>query len=234
VRLDYVEDSEFRPSENFSIQIKNHKAYFTVGNEKYTFGSKIYPIGKRGASIFVPWGNLDEEIKYREVAEAIENGNWKPSTGYCYTNAEILQGAFLKMGIDAKYYSGWAFPTIGFPIHHSWVVVDDMVYDIAVNISSQKKMEEQFKLGLDPYNEKCIREVKEIEKNWKPIVENFAWGNKNQYMIYVGAESDPNSARVQYDKCVPNDPSLHPSYRHMKKRGKYDMSPYQQATKSLR
>lgn len=232
MRLDLIEDGEFKPSDKFSIQVKNHKAYFTVENEKYVFGSKLYPIGKRGASIFAHWDIEDDEIKYDKVAEAIENGNWKPSTGKCYTNAEILQGAFKAMGVDAKYYSGWAFPSAGFPIHHAWMVVDDRVYDIAVNISGQKKMEEQIREGLDPYSKECIREVNRIENNWKPIVENFTWGNK-PYMIYVGAESNPNSARVQYGKAVPEDPSLHPSYRHMKNRGKYDMSPYQKAKSKI-
>lgn len=222
MRLDLIDDSEFKPSEKFSIQIKNHKCYFTLEGKKYVFGSKLYPIGKR-AGIFSPWNT--ENGDYEEVARAIEDSNWKPRNGYCYTNAEILWKTFKHFGVDAKYYAGWAFPSSGYPIHHAWVVVGDDVYDLGVNITSQKVFQKQIMGGKDQYSKECIREIKEIERNWKPVRENFTWGNA--FMFYVGSEITPHEARVQYNKAV-EDVSTHPSYASMGKTGKHIRSKYQQ------
>jgi hypothetical protein len=222
MRLDLMEDGEFKPSEKFSIQIKNHKCYFNADGDKHIFGSKLYPIGKR-AEIFTIANTTKGE--YKEVAESLERGNWKPSTGRCYTNAEILCESFKAHGIDAKYFSGWVFPTGGHPIHHSWVVVNENVYDISINMKSHNLQLQQIEEGRDPYSKECIKEIKDLEANWKPITDTFVWGEA--LMIYVGAENSPNGARVQYNNCV-GDVSKHPSYKKMGKTGKHIKSRYQQ------
>lgn len=225
MRLYELEDSRFDANENFYLEIKNGKCYFGVNGDRHVFGSKVYPVGKK-ASIFT--NGFTEEGKYIDIEEAMHNSNWQPRDGYCYTNAEILHSVFREYGIDAKYYSGWLFAGGSYPIHHAWVVVDGNVYDISVNMSAQRLMRKQIDNGRDPYSKECVREVKEFMKNWKPLRENFTWGKVDPTMIYVGAESNPNKARLEYNKAV-DDPSTHPSYTHMNKGEKYAKSRYQKA-----
>jgi hypothetical protein len=215
----------FFEESGFGFEIKNGKMYFTVKGEEYQFGTKLYPLGSRG-HIF--HHENTEGGKYLEVAESIERSNWKHKTGHCYTNAEILHKTFLAHGIKAKYFSGWVFTAPDFPIHHAWVVVDNDVYDIAVNVVSQNRMIEQVINGIDPYSKESIKEIAEIEKNYYPIVDYFNWGKVDGHMIYVGSENTPNGARLQYNKAIDYvGVENHPSYRHMKKGQKYERSPYQ-------
>lgn len=215
----------FFEKSGFGFKVKNGKMYFTVQGENFQFGTKLYPLGSRG-HIFM--SHITEEGKYKEVAETIERGNWEHKNGYCYTNAEILHKTFLAHGIKAKYFSGWVFNGPNTPIHHAWVVVDNNVYDLAINIKSQIRMREQIQEGLDPYSPQAIDEIRKLEDNYYPIVENFTWGKVDEAMIYVGAENTPNGARVQYSKAIDYvGVENHPSYNHMKKGEKYEMSRYQ-------
>lgn len=214
MRVSMIGDTKFEGSADFSIEIKNGKIYFSIGKDKHVFGSKVYPVGSRGFSIFTADGVKGD---YPEVAAAIERGNWKHRNGYCYTNAEILHQAFLAYGVDAKYYSGWIFTGAAYPVHHAWVVVEGKVYDISIHQPSTNMIIEQAKNGKDPYSKESVREVKALENIIHPIRENFIWGDVASYMIYVGSEETPESARVKYNTAMNKVPN-HPSYRSMAKK----------------
>ena len=223
MRLSDCADNLFQPNENFSIEVRNKKAYFQVFNERYVFGSKLYPVGKN-AEIFVPDKYVPQE-KYQAVIDMIQQSGWQPSIGGCYSHAEFLQGVFKGFGVDARYFSGWVFASGSFPIHHAWVVVEGRVYDLAVNMTAMNYMRELELRGENPRDENHLKRIKEINDKWKPIDEHFSWGQAK--MIYVGSEIDGVRARREYNKAINHakDVSLHPSYRHRKKKSRYDASP---------
>lgn len=224
MRIDIAEEGNLKLNDELSIEIKNGKCYFTVNNDRHIFGSKLYPVGKR-AHIFTRANTQKQE--YSEVARYIEE-IWSPAKGYCYTNAEVLWNAFKKFNIDAKYFSGWLFPASGYPVHHAFVIVENSVFDISINIKGLNLGRKQVLDGKDPYSKECIEEVKQVESQWKPIEESFIWGYTD--FIYVGAENTPNGARLQYNKAV-TDLSTHPSYKEMGVEGKYFESDYQRLTR---
>lgn len=211
--------------DKFSYEVKNGKMYFTVNGKKYQFGTKMYPLGKKGQQLFT--NALTAKGGFEEVAKSIENSNWKHRNGYCYTNAEVLYEAFKAHGINAKYYSGWVFTAPIEPIHHAWVEVDGNVYDISIHEKAQTRMYEQIQEGKNPYSDACVKEVKSIESNVTPITDNFVWGAVPEFLIYVGAESDPRRARIQYNDCMDLHP-VHPSYPNRPKGEKHYRSRYQQ------
>lgn len=214
MKVKLIGDSKFEGSADFSIEVKNGKIYFRIGKDKHVFGSKVYPVGSRGFSIFAADGVKGD---YHEVAAAIERGNWVHRNGYCYTNAEILHQAFLGYGIDAKYYSGWIFAGATYPVHHAWVVVDDKVYDISIHVPSTNKIMEQKKNGKDPYSAGSVKEVKALKHIIYPIHENFIWGDVGNTLIYVGSEETPESARLKYNTAMSKIPN-HPSHRLVAKK----------------
>lgn len=217
MRIENIGQTEETTDNNkFNISIKNNKFYFQVGKDKHVLGSKIYPIGKR-ISMF---HKNDEELqnKYEHVAKSFESSNWVHRNGYCYTNAEILHKAFKAHGVDAKYYAGWVFIGPSYPIHHAWVVVDDRVFDISIHEASQTLLQKQVDEGKDPYSKECAREVKALEAKIYPLNEHFTWGNPPDYMIYVGSEETPTTARIKYNNAMDKTKN-HPSYRSMSKVG---------------
>lgn len=231
MRLSHCEDSLFQPSEDFSIEVKNKKVYFQVYNERYVFGSKLYPVGKH-AEIFVP-DEYQPQEKFQEIIDLVHNSGWQPTMGGCYAHAEFLQGIFKNFGVDAKYFSGWVFASGGFPIHHAWVVVGGRVYDLAVNMTSMNYIRELELQGENPWEEKHLRRIKEINDKWRPIDEHFTWGQAK--MIYVGSETDGTRARREYNKAIDNAKGVanHPSYRHMKKKSRYEASPLQESLRGV-
>lgn len=202
-------------TDNFSLNIRNGKMFFTIDGKVNKFGSKEFPLGSRGQSLFT--SATTENGDYDNVAKVIENSNWEHKNGYCYTNAEVLHHAFVAHGIEAKYYSGWVFTSPQYPIHHAWVVVDDNVYDIGINMKSQQKLIEVAFAGGNPYSDKVIKEIKKIEANPYPIQDHFIWGKVNDPMIYVGSEETPTSARMKFNKCMDMFPN-HSSYANMNRR----------------
>lgn len=209
-------------------KLANGKFSFRVHGESHVIGSKLYPVtAKERASAFA--NGVTEGGNHVDVAEWLNKSNWEFKSGYCYTNAEILQKVFTEMGIDAKYYSGWVFTGVGFPIHHAWVVVDGNVYDISIHVTSQLLMYEQVKAGIDIRGREAVKEIKESMDISRPVQEHFVWGKVPDHMCYVGNEDTPESARKNYARAIKSagDVSKHPSYSHMKKGDAYEMSPYQ-------
>ena len=226
MRLDALPDMQSHNDYRFGLIVRNHKCYFHVKGDKHVFGSKLYPVGKR-AELFLPDGEPSDQ--YDHVARAIEASNWQPRNGGCYTHAELLQQTFAQHGIKADYFSGWVFPAAMYPIHHAWVVVDGAVFDIAVNNTSSAYIRQVEQAGENPRDPKHLQAVNDIDANWRPLTDHFTWGNPQ--MVYVGAKSDPNAARLQYNHAIDVAGAIwkHPSYRHMNKKSRYDASPYQQA-----
>lgn len=214
VRVPARGDLSFLEEPDFGLRVKNGKIYFDFKNDKHIFGSKTYPVGKKGLSLFF---NQEAESEFREVSDTIERSNWKHRNGYCYTNAEILLEAFHASGVEAKYFSGWVFTGVGYPVHHAWVVVGDKVYDLSIHLPSIKKITEQNLEGKNPYDKKSVAEVKALKDVRNPIHENFVWGVVPELMIYVGSEETPTSARAKYNTAMKNTPN-HPSYRSMAKK----------------
>lgn len=224
--LSRMPNSSVSPDGNFNLTFKNGKAYFNKkGDPIQVIGNKQYPVGKR-PHIFAE-GLFKEGEKYPEIVDILKRSNWEFKPGYCYSNADILYQIFNKMGIDAKYYSGWVFSAPAYPIHHAWVVVEDAVYDISIHMKCHKLMLEQVINGVDNYSKEALAEIREAMKTYHPVDENFSWGKVHETMIYIGAESDPQNARLQYNKAIGNDISKHPSYRHMKKNSPFERSRYQ-------
>ena len=215
--------------DKMTVEVKNHKFYFSINGDKHVMGSKLYPVGKRGLSFFT--GGTTTKGDFQEVEEYLERENWKHKNGYCYTNAETLHKAFLEHKINAKYYSGWLFVNDSHPIHHAWVSVDGNVYDIGIHETSQQHMRNMIMDGKDVYHPRSIRELKEIEKTIFPLRDNFIWGKVPDYMMYIGAEDTPNGARVKYNSCV-NKVDFHPSYKNMTK-GKGDKHHFQTRMQTL-
>jgi hypothetical protein len=213
LKLSNIKDTTFSNNDgSFKMEIKNHKFYFSINGDKHIFGSKLYPLGKK-QSVFTYADT--EQGDYDQIANMLDNSNWEHKDGHCYTNAEILHKVFLELSIDAKYYGGWVFPTAGYPVHHAWVVVDDSVYDISINVTAHRLMTKQIEEGRDPYSKECIREVKRVMSNNKPIKEHFIWGKVPEHMIYIGSEETPNSARKKYNDAMDRVSNNHPSYRKM-------------------
>lgn len=217
VKLKEISDSKYVDVEGFQFQFKNSKAYFKVGKDSHVFGSKIYPIGKRGQSFFGGTCTEDTGSKYDRVADTLERSNWKHKNGYCYTNAEILQQIFQAHGVDAKYYSGWVFVSSGYPIHHAWVVVDDNVYDISINVVAQQRMLEQSMKGMDLYSPEAVKEIKRIQNDSYSITDSFVWGKVPDHMIYVGSEETQDTGRAKYHSAMKATNNNHPSYAKMNK-----------------
>lgn len=211
-------EEEVRYGDNFGFKITNGKLHFNVNGKKNVLGSKMFPLGKKNASIFK--GGKDKPTEYVEVAKVLEDSNWKHESGMCYTYAEILQKVFIEFGIDAKYYSGWVFTEPSYPVHHAWVVVDGFVYDISVHVKSQSKLIEMLRNGEDPYSKESVREMQRVQNDVTPITESFVWGNVPGYMIYVGSEETPITARKKYTKCIEGFPE-HPSYPNINRDGKF-------------
>lgn len=212
--LSQVKDAALANYNHFQLLVKNHKLYFSKDNDKHVFGTKLYPIGKRNVSLFMD--SVTEKGAFEEVSTYLETSGWQPRNGYCYSNSELLQNAFKTHGIDAKYYSGWLFVGHQYPIHHAWVVVDDNVYDIGINVLSQSKMFEQIESGLNPYSEACVKEIKALESKPFPIQDFFVWGKVPKELFYIGAEDTPNGARLKYNACM-KVVAEHPSYKGMQK-----------------
>lgn len=70
-----------------------------------------------------------EEVTDRDILDIYDGIQFE--RGRCYTNSCRLMNALRQKGYDAKQYVGWLFVSEDIPIHHSWVILGNHLFDFA-------------------------------------------------------------------------------------------------------
>lgn len=104
------------------------KTITETGQATFVVPSRLFPledIQRAGVFVCENTQNASEDI-----LEPFDKVHY--NVGHCYQNAEMLEAVLKARGYNAQMYSGWVF--LGYdgpPIHHSWVIVDDMLLDLS-------------------------------------------------------------------------------------------------------
>lgn len=141
----------------------------------------------------------DGELKDK-VVQAFDAVEYK--VGYCYQNSSNLYKKLIECGVEAKTYVGWLFVGEGeFPLHHTFVVVDDnKVLDYGINFTADDFKElhrNGYKLGDEM---RRIMAELHLEKSKKPHHEVCGFGKVDTSYTYVATECTPEIGRQAFIK----------------------------------
>lgn len=168
--------------------------------------TSMYPLHNDSFSVFTD--DNTKIITDKKVINIINKLSFQK--GRCYSNSEKIINAL--KGYNAKAFAGWFFMpshTI-YPIHHSWVVLDDnciidMSNDLValqdVGVDFSVKYNDQKKLYDDLAE--CLKKIN-VMKNADRC---YPFG-KTHGCIYIGCECEPNEAKKDYNSLI----ALYPNH----------------------
>lgn len=176
------------------------------------------------------------EVFYEENTEVCTDqqlkdifDNTDASIGFCYTNIQNLADNLRKAGISKqryKTYIGWLFIGEQVPIHHAFLVVDNIyLLDFSASriheqLLSNYKPEELEALTIEELRDKLANEF--MKEAIKPHSQRATFGKALPSHVYIASPCKPNQGRLQYNKLIKSHPN-HPCIRGTTPSGATDM-----------
>lgn len=144
-----------------------------------------------------------------------------PEIGRCYTNSENLCNKLISYGYAAKQYVGWLFVGDKIPIHHSFVILNNHILDISVNLK-QKDIDilEKYQGPLDEQRRHMVDYMNSRE--FLPNNEKCNFGKCDILYTYVATEATKEQGIFRQRKLREIYPD-HPAFRDIRSSGKTKM-----------
>jgi len=131
--------------------------------------------------------------------------------GCCYQNAKALALELQKQGYDAKTYVGWLFTSSSeFPIHHCWVVLDDIhVLDLSDDFTQMLGGQNGENFSNATYEEiqNLIVSFHQSARKVPNTVRCAPVGMPTNFLYYVGCECNADTGKQMYQRLINQFPN---------------------------
>lgn len=207
----YNDSSYVRQKENkVVVKLKNQDGTF---KESCIVPTVMYPLNGPLQVFNTNNTCLVEDKTLLEVFNSV-----KYQVGKCYQNSIDLAAALRALGYEAKTYVGWLFLSeTTYPVHHSWVVVENHVLDLSddysimlygdnkKNFDNCKSLEEQRQM-LASFRQAAAKQPNSVRCS--PV------GCPSSFLLYIGCECDPDKGRKIYRDLIKTYPN-HPVHKNV-------------------
>lgn len=181
---------------NGKVKFYGNKVKFTniAGGEVVTIPSRLYPLNGE-CQMFCEHNTeeFDESLdSTQKIRDIMNNSDYERHC--CYTNSDKLLKTLKDNNINAEMYVGWMFVSTNvFPIHHSWIVVDNnKILDLTTSMSPEQKRKCQLlsNLMIDGVKTFTFSEILERAEETLDNAERGVFGKVTQSTYYIGSRCD--------------------------------------------
>ncbi|WP_144536693.1 hypothetical protein [Bacillus thuringiensis] len=191
------------------------KKGFVLEEKKYKFGSQFYPVANLSKlKCFFAENTLPlPEETIIDLDKLFHGMTFE--TGNCYKNAQTIHDLIKKHYKELKpvIYSGWVFTSPSYPVHHSFVVLNQshiidpgipiLEFEYILEMSNKNKDKEAIAKG--------IAELRTTLKD-KTFSEQYVVGKGYQMVVYY-ASPDTYENSVTIKDYINRIAYKHPSYK---------------------
>lgn len=190
---------------------KPERIIFTLENgEKVVIPSRLFPL-ESGPYRLITSENT-EPVKDEGIIRIFDSLDY--SIGHCFSNSQILVKALTEAGYPAKQYVGWVFPDRdGYPIHHSFVMLDDHILDLSIEFLSKDIQEMSHKRSSTEEAREVLIQQHLIKKSIKNH-EKCNFGKCDSMYIYVAAEGSADEGKER-NRILRREYPNHPSFKNV-------------------
>lgn len=181
----------------------------------YIFGSKLYPIANKKQGMYFTSENtydMPDELK-NKIDECLTGINMP--IGKCYENSNVILKILKKAlkGYKVEFYSGWCFTAPTYPIHHSFILIDNKyIIDTGMRKEEQKLILAIMSMSKKLDKVALANSVKNIHKNInnKKFSEAYVCGKSLKHICYY-ASPDTYKNAISTSNYIVNLGFKHPS-----------------------
>ncbi|WP_242306321.1 hypothetical protein [Bacillus cereus group sp. BfR-BA-01317] len=197
------------------MELQFLKNGFVLDGNKYKFGSQFYPLSNLSKlKCFFHDNTLPLPVETVDKLDELFH-NMTFETGNCYENAKTIHDLIKKNYKELKpmIYTGWIFPTPSYPVHHSFVVLNQKhIVDPGVPILELEYMLEQSQKNSSAEEiAKGIANIRNSSKNNR-FSEQYVLGKGYQLVIYY-ASPDTYENSLTIRDYINRIAHKHPSYK---------------------
>ena len=199
-----------------SILEKETRVIFKVQGieEKIIIPSSKYPLESKPYQL-IHSGNT-EPVTDNKIIEIFNSIT--PKVGHCFSNSGKLARELIDAGYDAKQYVGWVFTHDDYPVHHSFVMVNNHILDLSVEFLGKdldyiRRVSKEKGLNKDGMRKLIIEYHEERAGLPNHIKCNF--GKCDSMYLYCAAEGTETEGRIRNQK-LRNEYPDHPAFKDVK------------------
>lgn len=185
-------------------------------SEKIVIPSRMYPLETDGYQLI--YSDNTEPINDNKIVEILNSV--EAVQGCCFTNSGKLLKALHENGYpNAKQYVGWVFSdTASPPVHHSFVMIDNHILDLSIQILSRDKAEfDKIAIGQNLTKNElrsvmvaALKDKVKIPNNLKCNV-----GKCDNMYLYCAAEGTEEQGRSR-NHILRKEYPQHPAFKDVK------------------
>ena len=176
-------------------------------------GTKMFPLPSK-SNVFYYNNEVTNPIEDEQILKVLDSLEFKE--GFCYQNSNKIVKALEQIGVDAEFYAGWLFYMSDYPVHHSWVVIDDkFVIDMSVNVLAFKEYKKECEANEPDSMDEARRLLIEVNERVEQNNENSQLGVAGEvpeFAFYIGGKSTPYKARKNFNDMIDQLADEHPTY----------------------
>lgn len=179
-------------------------------DDKVVIPSRMFPLESKPYRLIT--SENTEPAKDKEIIRIFDSIDY--TIGRCFTNSQKLVNALMDAGYPAKQYVGWVFPDRdGYPIHHSFVMLDDHILDLSIEFLSKDIQDLSQKQRSEDEARKVLIQQHEIKKSLKNH-EKCNLGKCDSMYIYVAAEGGAEEGKER-NRILRREYPNHPSFENV-------------------
>lgn len=179
-------------------------------DNKVVIPSRMFPLESKPYRV-INTENTENVID-KEVIRIFDSIEYE--IGHCFSNSKKLTQALLDAGYQAKQYVGWVFDDCNYPVHHSFVMLDEHILDLSMEFLFEDLQEMSLK-QMSKDEARTLFMQKHEEKKLMKNHEKCNFGKCDKMYVYVGAEGTAEQG-IERNRILREEYPDHPSFADVK------------------